>query len=95
MSYPFPHLGLIVVRRQRLGGIYLFADPGRRTGKSHLAAVSLLLSALNGEKGKTFYVAPTQGQARDVIWNTIFDIAGDIIEKSHVNNLEITLAGAS
>ena len=68
---------------------------GRRTGKSHLAAVSLLLSALNGERGKTFYVAPTQGQARDVIWNTIFDIAGDIIEKSHVNNLEITLAGGN
>lgn len=68
---------------------------GRRTGKSHLAAVSLILSALNGEKGKTFYVAPTQGQARDVIWNTIFDIAGDIIEKSHVNNLEITLAGGN
>ena len=68
---------------------------GRRTGKSHLAAVSLLLSALNGKKGKTFYVAPTQGQARDVIWNTLFDIAGDIIEKSHVNNLEITLAGGN
>ena len=68
---------------------------GRRTGKSHLAAVSLILSALNGQKGKTFYVAPTQGQARDVIWNTIFDIAGDIIEKSHVNNLEITLAGGN
>ena len=68
---------------------------GRRTGKSHLAAVSLILSALNGEKGKTFYVAPTQGQARDVIWNTIFDIAGEIIERSHVNNLEITLAGGN
>ena len=68
---------------------------GRRTGKSHLAAVSLILSALNGEKGKTFYVAPTQGQARDVIWNTIFDIAGDIIERSHVNNMEITLAGGN
>ena len=36
---------------------------GRRTGKSHLAAVSLILSALNGEKGKTFYVAPTRAGA--------------------------------
>ena len=35
---------------------------GRRTGKSHLAAVSLILSALNGEKGKTFYVAPPKGR---------------------------------
>jgi len=68
---------------------------GRRTGKSHLAAISLILNALNEKPGKTFYVAPTQGQARDVMWSTIFDIAGDIIEKSHVNNLEITLAGGN
>ena len=68
---------------------------GRRTGKSHLAAVSLILAALDEKKGKVFYVAPTQGQARDVLWNTLFDIAGDIIERSHVNNLEITLAGGN
>jgi len=68
---------------------------GRRTGKSHLAAISLILNALNEKQGKVFYVAPTQGQARDVMWSTIFDIAGDIIEKSHVNNLEITLAGGN
>lgn len=68
---------------------------GRRTGKSYLAAISLILSALDGKDGKTFYVAPTQGQARDVIWHTIFDIAHDIIERSHVNNLEITLSGGN
>ena len=68
---------------------------GRRTGKSHLAAVSLILAALDEKKGKVFYVAPTQGQARDVLWNTLFDIAGDIIERSQVNNLEITLAGGN
>ena len=68
---------------------------GRRTGKSHLAAVSLILSALDGKEGKTFYVAPTQGQARDTLWHTLFDIAGEIIERSHVNNMEITLAGGN
>jgi predicted phage terminase large subunit-like protein len=68
---------------------------GRRTGKSYLAAISLILKALDEKEGKTFYVAPTQGQARDVMWHTIFDIAGDIIERSHVNNLEITLAGGN
>lgn len=68
---------------------------GRRTGKSHLAAISLILAALDEKPGKVFYVAPTQGQARDVIWHTIFDIAGDIIERSHINNLEITLAGGN
>ena len=68
---------------------------GRRTGKSYLAAISLILAALNEKEGKVFYVAPTQGQARDVMWHAIFDIAGDIIERSHVNNLEITLAGGN
>ena len=68
---------------------------GRRTGKSYLAAISLILKALDGKEGKVFYVAPTQGQARDTLWHTIFDIAGDIIERSHINNLEITLAGGN
>ena len=68
---------------------------GRRTGKSYLAAISLILKALDGKEGKVFYVAPTQGQARDVIWHTIFDIANDIIERSHINNLEITLSGGN
>ena len=68
---------------------------GRRTGKSYLAAVSLILAALDGKKGKVFYISPTQGQSRDVLWNTIFDIANPIIEKSHINNLEITLAGGN
>ena len=68
---------------------------GRRTGKSYLASISLILAALNEKEGKVFYVAPTQGQAIDVMWHSIFDIAGDIIERSHVNNLEITLAGGN
>ena len=68
---------------------------GRRTGKSYLAAISLILAALDDKPGKVFYVAPTQGQARYVLWHTIFDIANDIIERSHINNLEITLAGGN
>jgi predicted phage terminase large subunit-like protein len=68
---------------------------GRRTGKSYLAAISLILKALDGRPGKVFYVSPTQGQSRDVIWHTIFDIANDIIERSHINNLEITLSGGN
>ncbi len=68
---------------------------GRRTGKSRLAAWMLIINALQTDKGQVFYVAPTQGQARDIMWHTLFDIAGDIIERSHVNNLEITLAGGN
>ena len=66
---------------------------GRRCGKSHLAAVSLVLNALDGKPGKVFYVAPTQGIARDVMWHALFDIAGDLIEWSNVNNLEMDIAG--
>ena len=59
---------------------------GRRCGKSHLAAVSIILAALDGKPGKVFYVAPTQGIARDVMWFSLFDIAGDLITWSNVNN---------
>ena len=40
---------------------------GRRTGKSRLAAYLLLFKALSTDKGHIFYVAPTQGQARDIM----------------------------
>ena len=68
---------------------------GRRTGKSYLAAISLILAALNGKKGKVFYVSPTQGQSRDVMWDVLWEIAGDIIEHQNINNLELTLAGGN
>lgn len=68
---------------------------GRRTGKSYLSAVALIANALNGKKGKVFYVAPTQGMARDIMWETLFDMAGEIIVNSNVNNLTIELAGGN
>lgn len=68
---------------------------GRRTGKTHLSAVALIVNALNGKDGKVFYVAPTQGMARDILWDKLFELAGEIIEGSNVNNLTITLAGGN
>jgi len=64
---------------------------GRRTGKSRLAAWMLILKALEDSPGGVFYVAPTQGQARDIMWNTLFDLAAPIIKGQNVNNLTITL----
>ena len=64
---------------------------GRRTGKSRLAAWMLIINALNEKPGGVFYVAPTQGQARDIMWSTIFDLASPIIRGQNVNNLTITL----
>jgi len=64
---------------------------GRRTGKSRLAAYLLLVNALQTDRGHVFYVAPTQGQARDIMWNLLLEIGHDVIEGSHVNNMQIKL----
>ena len=77
----------------------VFSDPtrfkivaaGRRTGKSRLAAWMLIINALQAEKGHVFYVAPTQGQARDIMWSTLLDLANPVVKSSHVNNMQITL----
>ena len=64
---------------------------GRRTGKSRLAAWLLIINALQTDRGHVFYVAPTQGQARDIMWTTLLELGNPVIKSSHINNLQITL----
>ena len=64
---------------------------GRRTGKSRLAAWMLIVNALQASKGHVFYVAPTQGQARDIMWQTLLELGHPVIDSSHINNLQIKL----
>lgn len=64
---------------------------GRRTGKSRLAAWLLIVNALQTDKGTVFYVAPTQGQARDIMWETLMELGNPVISSSHINNLQIKL----
>ena len=65
---------------------------GRRCGKSRLSAVSLLIEGLKCPKGSAvMYVAPTQGQARQIIWDLLLDLGREVIASTHVNNLDITL----
>lgn len=64
---------------------------GRRCGKSRLAAYKLFVKGLQTTIGTVFYVAPTQGQARDIMWDLLLSMGKDIITATHVNNLEITL----
>lgn len=64
---------------------------GRRTGKSRLAAYLLIVNALQVSKGHVFYVAPTQGQARDIMWSTLLEIGHAVIAGSHINNLQVKL----
>ena len=64
---------------------------GRRCGKSRYAAWKLIINALSDKPGQVFYVAPTQGQARDIMWNLLLDLGRPVVKSSHINNLQITL----
>jgi len=68
---------------------------GRRTGKSRLAAWMLIVNALQADKGQVFYVAPTQGQARDIMWQTLLDLANPVVVNAHINNLQIKLVNGA
>jgi predicted phage terminase large subunit-like protein len=68
---------------------------GRRTGKSRLAAWMLIVEALQTNKGHVWYVAPTQGQARDIMWLTLLELGNPVIESSHVNNMQIKLVNGA
>jgi len=63
---------------------------GRRTGKSRLAAWLLIVNALDAGKGHVFYVAPTQGQARDIMWQTLLELGNPVIVSSHINNCRLS-----
>ena len=66
---------------------------GRRCGKTRYAAYRLLIEALKSDKpdSHVYYVAETQGQARDVLWSMLLDIGQSVISKAHINNLQIKL----
>ena len=81
----------------------VFEDPtrfkvvaaGRRTGKSRLAAWMLIINALQSDRGHVFYVAPTQGQARDIMWQTLLELGHNVITGSHINNLQLKLVNGA
>jgi predicted phage terminase large subunit-like protein len=72
---------------------------GRRGGKSYLSAVILLIEALkttneygiNLKNKETWYVAPTYGQAKDIMWNLLKDIGKDVIESALENTATLKL----
>lgn len=65
---------------------------GRRCGKSRLAATKLLIYGLKCPEGSgVMYIAPTQGQARVIIWDILMNLGREVIASSHVNNMEIKL----
>jgi len=64
---------------------------GRRCGKSYQGAMKLLVRALQDTRGETWYIAPTQNQARKIMWKTLLEIGKPVIDSAHINNLEIHL----
>ena len=68
---------------------------GSRTGKSRLAAWMLIVNALQADRGHVFYVAPTQGQARDIMWQTLLELAHPVVSNAHINNLQIKLVNGA
>lgn len=68
---------------------------GRRCGKSRLAAWTMIIRALQADKVTVFYVAPTQGQARDIMWGVLEELAHPVITNKHVNNMQMKLVNGS
>ena len=68
---------------------------GRRCGKTREAAWEMIIRALKTPKVEIFYVAPTQGQARDIMWTIMEDLAHPVITHKHVNNMQFKLVNGS
>lgn len=73
---------------------------GRRFGKTYLSAIELIINALtdeaaNGESAmlhEVWYVAPTYGQAKDIMWDMLNDLGRDVIVKRWNNELTVQVA---
>ena len=68
---------------------------GRRTGKSRYAALRALVKAMQSERGHIFYIAPTQSQARDIMWGMLLELGESVIKHAHINNMQVTLTNGS
>jgi predicted phage terminase large subunit-like protein len=64
---------------------------GRRFGKSHLAAWTLIIAALQSTQKDVFYIAPTFQQAKDILWGPLKDLARDVMTAAHENTAVVTL----
>lgn len=58
---------------------------GRRVGKSQFAAWNLILEGLSAKSGVVVYAAPTQSQAKEILWDLLFELGSAVISGSHTN----------
>lgn len=69
---------------------------GRRWGKTHFSGTNLLKHALKKKKALVWYVAPTYGMAKDIMWDTLLDIIPEaLIAKKNETKLSIRLINGS
>lgn len=69
---------------------------GRRFGKTHLAAVELMTTAVNRKGSASWYIAPTYGMARDIMLPKLKDIIpAGYISALDQTDLRITLRNGS
>ena len=79
----------------------VFEDParfkvcaaGRRFGKSYLATIMLLVAAMTvpDPMAKVWYIAPTYGQAKDIMWDMLITLGEEVIVKKWHNDLTVEL----
>ncbi len=63
---------------------------------SRLAATTLIIEALKCPPGSAvLYVSPTMGQSRQIVWDLLLDLGREVIQSSHVNNLDITMVNGA
>jgi predicted phage terminase large subunit-like protein len=55
----------------------------------------MIIRALSAERCTVFYVAPTQGQARDIMWGLLEELALPVLTSKHVNNMEMKFVNGS
>jgi len=72
---------------------FIVVAAGRRCGKTRKAAWKLIVKGLETSlpNSHIFYVAPTQGQARDIMWKLLCELAAPVIRSAHINNMQVTL----
>lgn len=69
---------------------------GRRWGKTHLSRTELVIEAAKKRKALVWYVAPTYGMAKDIMWAELVDaIPKRLIFKKNETKLEIVLINGS
>jgi hypothetical protein len=84
--------------------LQVFKDParykvvvaGRRWGKTFLSRTTLVSEACKKRKALVWYVAPTYGMAKDIMWSELIDaIPPRLIRKKNETKLEVVLINGS